>query len=417
MKARRRTTLTCTAAAAAAILAGAAGCGGGAAKQTAASATQTITVSLQGLGAETTETETQIKAFEAANPNIKVKPLVLSPQASTLYQQLTQRFVAGSGTPDVILSDVVWPAQFAKAGWILNLDQFHPNMSQFFPAQVQTGTYNGHTYGIPWFSNAEGLYYRKDLIKTPPTTPQELVADAKAAMAKDSSLKEGLAFEGDKYEGAVTSYVDFLGGFGGKLDSSNLDTPQNQAALQFEHDTIYKDKIAPTAVTGWQEQQVENAWTSGQTAFAVNWPYMIADSAKAPAVAGKVGFTTFPSQTGTPASALGGDDLVINAKSAHQGAAWKFITFLTSVQQQVARAIPTGDAPAVSAAFNDQLYAGAPYFKDAAPVFKVVQNRPVSAQYPQVSDDLQTMLSSVLANQSSPSSALHNAASQIKSLG
>ena len=130
---------------------------------------------------------------------------------------------------------------------------------------------------------------------------------------------------------------------------------------------------------------------------------MIADSAKAPAVKpARSGFTTFPSQTGTPASALGGDDLVINAKSAHQAAAWKFISFLTSVQQQVARAIPTGDAPAVSAAFNDQLYAGAPYFKDAAPVFKVVQNRPVSPKYPQVSDDLQTMLSSVLANQCKP---------------
>ena len=65
---------------------------------------------------------------------------ILSPTANTAYQQLTTRFVAGSGTPDVIISDVVWPATFAKAGWIAPLDKYSPNLSQFFPAQASTVT-------------------------------------------------------------------------------------------------------------------------------------------------------------------------------------------------------------------------------------------------------------------------------------
>jgi multiple sugar transport system substrate-binding protein len=395
----------------------AAGCSSsGPAKQTGASAKQTITISLQGLGAETTETEAQIKAFNQANPNITVKPLILSSDASALYQQLTQRFVAGSGSPDVIISDVVWPATFAKAGWIAPLDKYNPDLTSFFSAQAQTVRYNGHVYGIPWFINAEGLYYRTDLVPTPPTTPAELVADAKAALAKDKSLKEGLAFEGSKYEGVVTAFQNFLGGFGGKLDPTNINTPANQQALQFMHDVVYKDKIAPTAVTGWTEQQVQDAWTSGQTAFAVNWPYLLQVSQTAAAVKGKVGYMPFPSGTGTPAAALGGDDLVINAKSAHQAAAWKFIQFLSTSQQQIARAVPTGDAPALQAAYTSQLFTQAPYFQQALPLFKVTANRPVTPNWPQMSTFLQTMLSSVLSDQSSAASALSSVAPQIKPL-
>jgi multiple sugar transport system substrate-binding protein len=421
---RRRAPFAAAALSSAVVLAavGIVGCGGSSpAPQAGASSQQTITISLQGLGAETTETEAQMAAFHKANPNITVKPLILSPTANTAYQQLTTRFVAGSGTPDVIISDVVWPATFAKAGWIAPLDKYSPDMSQFFSAQVNTVTYNGHVYGIPWFINAEGLYYRTDLVKTPPATPQQLVSDAQAAMKADPKLKEGLAFEGSKYEGAVTAWQNFLGGFGGKLDPANINTPANQQALQFMQDAIYKYKISPTAVTGWQESDVQNAWLSGQTAFAMNWPYLLQLSQTAAPVKGKVGYIPFPSGTGTPATALGGDDLVINAHSAHQAAAWKFIQFLSTPAQQVARAIPTGDAPAVQAAYTGsagaQLYAQAAYFQLAAPLFKVTTNRPVTPNWPQMSAALQTMISSVLANQSSASSALAGVSSQIKSLG
>jgi trehalose/maltose transport system substrate-binding protein len=421
---RRRAPLTAAALSSAVllVLVGAAGCGSsGPAKQTGSSSQQTITISLQGLGAETTQTEAQMAAFHKANPNITVKPLILSPTANTAYQQLTTRFVAGSGTPDVIISDVVWPATFAKAGWIAPLGKYNPDMSQFFPAQVNTVTYNGQVYGIPWFINAEGLYYRTDLVKTPPATPQQLVSDAQAAMKADPSLKEGLAFEGFKYEGAVTAWQNFLGGFGGKLDPANINTPSNQQALQFMQDAIYKYKIAPTAVTGWQESDVQNAWLAGQTAFAMNWPYLLQLSQTAAPVKGKVGYIPFPSGVGAPAAALGGDDLVINAKSAHQAAAWKFIQFLSTPDQQVQRAIPTGDAPAVQAAYTGsagtELFAKAAYFKQALPLFKVTTNRPVTPNWPQMSAALQTMISSVLSNQASASSALSSVSGQIKSLG
>ena len=40
------------------------------------------------------------------------------------------------------------------------------------------------------------------------------------------------------------------------------------------YDAIHKYKISPLAVTGWEESDVQNAWLSGQTPFALNWPYL-----------------------------------------------------------------------------------------------------------------------------------------------
>jgi trehalose/maltose transport system substrate-binding protein len=401
----------------------AAGCSssgsGSAGKQVPASAKQTIVFATQGLGAEGTATQAAVKAFEKQNPNIKVQILTLSPTSDVAYQQLTQRFTAGSSTPDVITSDVIWPSTFARPGWLANLQKFHPDTSAFFPGQMATGMYKGGIYAIPWFINAEGLYYRTDLIKTPPTTAAQVFTDAIAAMKKDPSLKEGLAFEGDKYEGAVTAFQSF----GGQIAPSNLNninTPGNAAVLTMMYDAIHKAHIAPTAVSTWEESQVQSAWLSGQTPFALNWPYIFALSQGSnptyKAVKNHTGWVPFPNPVGKPQASLGGDDLVMNANSTHQAAAWKFIQYLTSDQAQIARAIAAGDPPSVKSAYNSKLYSTAPYFQQEQAVFAAATPRPVTPVYTQISTQLQTMISEVLSGQATPSAALSATAPTVKQL-
>lgn len=384
---------------------------------TGANADQTIVFATQGLGTEGDATKAAIAGFEKAHPQIHVQLLTLSPTSNNAYQQLQQRFVAKSSTPDVITSDVIWPATFAQAGWLAPLDSYQPGLSRFFPGQVRSAQLGGKTYGIPWFINAEGLFYRTDLVPKPPTTPQQLVAMAQAAVKKDPALKEGLAFEGDKYEGAVTAYINFLGGFGGSLNAANLDTPQNVQALQFMRDTIATYHVAPKAVTGWQESDVQDAWLSGQTAFAMNWPYLYQLSEQSgSAVKGKTGWMPFPSGTGAPQAALGGDVLAINARSDHKAAAWELIQYLTSLQVQIQRAVSAGDPPAVQAAYTNELYTKAPYYKQEKAVFQYATPRPVNPAYPQISNQLQTALSSALTGQQSAQQALAGVAPTVKNI-
>src|ERR1700735_3806376 len=190
-----------------ALVAGAAACSSGSSSTVSASAPQTIVFAESGLGTEGQQTQVAINNFEKANPNIKVSVQVLSSDSTTYLSQLEHDFISGSSTPDVFESDVTYPAKFAQAGWVLPLTQFSPNMSQFFSTEVAAGTYNGTNYAMPWFDNPEGLFYRTDLIKTPPTSPAQVVSDAQAAMKADPSLKEGIAFEGTKYEGAITAFA------------------------------------------------------------------------------------------------------------------------------------------------------------------------------------------------------------------
>jgi multiple sugar transport system substrate-binding protein len=300
---------------------------------------------------------------------------------------------------------------------VLPLTQFHVNTSQFFPTEVAAGTFNNTLYAMPWFDNPEGLFYRTDLIKTPPTSPAQVVSDAQAAMKTDKSLKEGIAFEADKYEGAITAFLTVDAPFGGKLDPSNINTPGNVAALNWLHDAIYKYKIAPQAVTGWQEGQVEEQFASGYTPFAIDYPFVEAQPLAA-AVKGHVGYIPFPAGSGgTPGSALGGEMLAINAKTAHAAAAYKLIQYLTSASVETARAIAVGDPPSLPSAYTSALYSKAPYFQAVKTLNTYAAPRPVTPNYLTVSSDLQTLFSSVYAAPSSGAAAAAFAAgaSAIKS--
>jgi multiple sugar transport system substrate-binding protein len=401
-----KSRVSAVAAVAAVIGLTAAGCGSSSpAKTVAADAKQTIVFAESGLGSEGTQTQKAISAFEKANPNIKVTTDVLSSDSTTYLSQLEQSFTAGSATPDVFESDVTYPAKFAQAGWILPLTKFNPDMSQYFALGAAAGTFKGTPYAIPWFDNPEGLFYRTDLIKTPPTSPAQVVSDAQAAMKEDPSLKEGLAFEADKYEGAITAFLTVDSAFGGKLDPSNIDSPGNVAALNWLHNAIYVNHIAPTAVTGWQEGQVEQEFVAGHAAFAINYPFVESLATAAP-VKGHVGYIPFPAGPGgTPGAALGGEMLAINAKTAHAAAAWKLIQYLTSAPVETARAEVTGDPPSLPSAYTSALYAKAPYFQNVKTLNNYAAPRPVTPNYLNVSADLQNIFSSVYASSSTSAAA------------
>lgn len=391
-----------------------AACSSSPSKPVSANAKQTIVFAESGLGTEGQQTQKAINAFMKANPKITVKIDVLSPDSTTYLSQLEHHFIAGQTTPDVFESDVTYPAKFAQAGWLLDLSTLHPDMSQFFPHEVAAGMFNDAVYALPWFDNPEGLYYRTDLIKKPPTSPAQVVADAKAALAKDHSLKEGLAFEGMKYEGAITAFMTIDSAFGGKLNPANIDTAGNKAALTWLYDTIYKYHIAPTAVTGWTEGNVESEFVSGHAAFSINYPF-VESLATSPPVKGHVGYIPFPAEHGgTPGSALGGEMLAINSKTAHSAAAYKLIQYLTSPAVEIARAEATGDPPSLPSAYTPALFAKAPYFQNVKTLNTFSAPRPVNPNYLQMSNDLQVMLSEVFANTKLPAAALSSSATTIR---
>lgn len=371
----------------------------------------TIEFSTQGLGQESDATNRAIAAFERANPGIHVNVLTLPSAADAAYGQLTARLATGSPAPDVLTLDVIWPAALARAGWIAPLDRYRPDRGNFFPAQVEAGTYRGRLYAVPWFINAEGLYYRRDLVPAP-ASAADLMENARAAMRADPAITAGLAFEGDRYEGLVTAFIDVAGG----LDLRHVDSAQGVRALAFLHDAI-AGGITPTAARAWQEGDVQSAYLNGHAAFALNWPYVYA-LAEAPAspVQGVTAWVPFPSLSGIPRAALGGAMLAVNARSPHQDAAWRFVSYLLRDEVQVDRAATAGDPPAVRSAYGQRLFDLAPYFRDEQRVLSVTTSRPVDPRYTLISDVLQRRLYAALSGLATPEASLAAAQAEIDSI-
>ena len=118
------------------------------------------------------------KQWNAAHPTEKVTITQQSDQADQQLSDLQQHFEAKDSGYDVVTVDVVWTAEFAAKGWIVPLKgNYALDTGALLPATVKAATYNGTLFAAPYASDGGLLYYRKDLVPTPPKTWDELISD------------------------------------------------------------------------------------------------------------------------------------------------------------------------------------------------------------------------------------------------
>src|SRR4029077_16028901 len=110
--------------------------------------------------------------FNQGHPNIPVRLVEGPASTDTREDMYSTAFLAGSGGYDIVYCDVVWVPKFAAAGWLLDLsDQWSSaERAGFLTADLAACIYKGHLYRIPALTDAGLLYYRTDLIPSPPNT-------------------------------------------------------------------------------------------------------------------------------------------------------------------------------------------------------------------------------------------------------
>ncbi|MGB9809726.1 MAG: extracellular solute-binding protein, partial [Caldanaerobacter sp.] len=178
----------------------------------------------------TPATKKLVEAFEKKYPNIKVKVQELPNSTDEQHNTYVTALSAGDSSIDVLAMDVIWTPEFAAANWLLPLDdKFTKEMrSKMLPGPVEAVTYNGHVWAVPRFTDAGVLYYRKDIISTPPQTWDELIQMAKENVGKEGT-KYGIVFQGNQYEGLVCDALELIYSNGGSVIEGNkvtIDTPQ-----------------------------------------------------------------------------------------------------------------------------------------------------------------------------------------------
>jgi multiple sugar transport system substrate-binding protein len=383
-----------------------------------------VTFPGSAVGAEAELLRTQLARFSERHPGIRVVQRATPDAADQRHQLYVQWLAAQADDPDILQLDVIWTPEFAAAGWILPLDRFAPRTEDLFTATLDADRWRGRLYAMPWFVDVGMLYWRTDLLDAAPATFHGLVAAARSARDR-AGIRYGLVWQGARYEGLVTVFVEHLGAFGGSiLDADGrvvVDSSAAVRALTAMREAVAPGGYVPHAALGWHEEETRFAFQNGYALFMRNWPYAFAlmQDAETSRVAGRFAVASMPAAAGGhPSAALGGSQLAINSRSDDPEAAWEVIDFLTDPEQMRERARVLGQFPPRRSLYAGAALAGALPMPpgDVRRIIEAAVPRPVTPVYTQLSRILQIRLHEALSGQSEPADALVEAAREMRAL-
>jgi multiple sugar transport system substrate-binding protein len=375
----------------------------------------------QPLGADPAPLRELVASFERAHPGTRVE-LQPIPNASDLaHQLLVTALGARSRDLDAFVLDVVWVAEFARAGWLADLSAVLPPArvrEEFLAGPAEAAVRDGRTRAAPWFVDVGLLYYRTDLVPSPPRTYAALDEAVRAARERQPGIA-GHVWQGRQYEGLSCNFFEAVWGRGGEPfagDRLALDTPEGRAALGWLRGLVERG-VSPASVAVAAEEDARRLFQEGRAAFMRNWPYAwpLLQAEGSP-VRGKVGVAPLPSEDGAPGpGALGGWFLGVSAHAppARRAAAARLVAHLASPEAARVLALAYGRNPARRATYGDpQVREGSPFLAELLPIVERARARPVTPYYMLVADALQGELSAAVSGLRPPGSALRRAQAQ-----
>ncbi|GAA1709527.1 extracellular solute-binding protein [Kribbella yunnanensis] len=293
--------------------------------------------------AYTEEDVTKMTAsFTAANPGIKVTPEFVA------YEALHDKIVAAgpAGTYDVVLIDVIWPAEFGSKKMITDVTAQWDGAwkTDMLAGAIATAEYDQKLYGVPWIMDTKYFFYNEAHLATAGVNPHWLdtwdgVLQGAQKLKAAGVVKYPFIWSWQQAEALVCDYAQLLGAMGGKfLDDSGkaaFNAGGGVQALEFMRKTIV-DGLSNPASTQSLEADVQRVFQAGQASMVLNWTYMYgaANDAKQSKIAGKVKVVQTPKGSAGRPGVNGGMALCVTAGSKNQAAAFKYISHLTSQPEQ-----------------------------------------------------------------------------------
>ena len=404
-------------------------------KQPAGPATIRV-LTMEQAGPTVDEMNAIVGEFNKANPDIKVEIEYVSYDA--LHDKITTTMASKPPAYDVFLVDDIWYAEFAKAGYSLDVsDRITKDMrDKIFAAAWDIPTVGGKVYGMPWLLDEKYFFYNETLLKqagfdAPPATWEELLTQAKV-LKEQGIVEYPIVWSWGQYEAAICDWVILLYGNGGSLvDDKGTPAFNNEIGvktLSWMVQTVDDGYTNPASIS-YVEEDVRNVFSQGKAAFAVNWTYMydlVNFNKDESQVTGQIKMALMPAFEGSgqeSASINGSMGFSVAATSPNQDAAWKYIEFLTSEDVQnrySAHLLPIwqtsfeGENLTKLEGYTPANATTVPMFNKQFPFAHV---RPKVSYYPEASKALQLALQEALTKQKTPEQALNAAAAKWVELG
>jgi multiple sugar transport system substrate-binding protein len=363
--------------------------------------------------------------FQKANPKIQVEPTFVA------YDALHDKIVAAApaGTYDVVLIDVIWPAEFGTKKIVTEVSGDVPAawQSGMLGGALSTARYQGRFYGVPWILDTKYLFANTELLGRAGVDPASLttwdgVLAAARALKAGGVIEYPLLWSWKQAEALICDYTQLVGAFGGKFLSDDgravaFNTGGGLAALDFMRKTI-DDKLTNPNSLESVEDDVRKVFSEGGAAMAINWTYMVsaADDTANSKVAGKVAVLPTPSGPSGGPGVNGSMALSVTSGSRNQKAAWRYVSYLTSAEVQNKYA--KNSLPCWAASYDDPkvIETNPKVVPVAKKQLASLIERPQVPRYNEISQLLQAEIQSALLGRKSPRQALDDAAAQAKPL-
>ncbi len=300
-----------------------------------------------------------IASFEAENPNLKVRWVDV---AWSAMESKILAAVSAQTAPDIVNLNPNFASLLAGRNAWMSLDSKVPQdvRQQYLPNIWKASTFNGQSFGIPWYLTTRITIYNTELFKKagiskPPATYAELAQVAKQIKEKTGKYAFFVTFvpedSGEVLESLVQMGVKLVDDQG----KAAFNTPEGKAAFQYWVN-LYKQKLIPQEALTQGHRRAIELYQAGETALlssgpqffktiAQNAPTIAQVSVPAPEITGPTGKKnvavmnlTIPKGTNRPDDAL------------------KFALFVTNSANQLAFAKAANVLPSNQEALKDSYF-------------------------------------------------------------
>jgi len=260
-----------------------------------------------------------------------------------LSDQYNVKLNAGTDEIDVMMYRPLQEGKlFAQNGYLADLtdrvgSEADYDWSDFQAGPVEATTYEDTVVGVPLITESEVLYYRTDLLEAAglevPGTLAELESAAKTISEANPGVAGFVARTGRS--AAVTQFSSYLFSFGGDfVDGTDAVVNSPEAVEAYEYYGGLLHNYGPDNVStdmSWPEAAA--IFAQGQAAFYTDASSLYQNLAleENSTVSDKLGYAAFPAgPAGSRPYSIPSWALGVNANSANQDNAWKFIAWATS---------------------------------------------------------------------------------------
>ncbi|WP_240436530.1 ABC transporter substrate-binding protein [Streptomyces sporangiiformans] len=332
------------------------------------------------------------RCSQASNGRYTISYNKLPRAADGQRQQMVRRLAAEDDSLDILGLDVTWAAEFAEARWIREWTGAAKEQATEGTLRVplQTSTWKDKLYAVPYNTNTQLLWYRKDLVPTPPKTWSEMV-DMASELARQGK-PHYVEIQGAQYEGLTVWFNTMINSAGGSIlnpsaTEPSLGPPAVRAAGLMRD--LANSPAADPSLSNQMEDQNRLAMESGVAAFELNYPFVYPSmQANNPELFKNFRWAPYPrvdaNQVARPT--IGGINLAVSAYSRYPDLAFEAALCLRNRENQLTAAVEGGLPPTLRSLYDEpSLIKAYPFAEDVLAALESASVRPLTPAYQNIS--------------------------------